>query len=304
MESESIIIKPERSEGSLLGQTAISEHLRRLGYPETSILSMLRCGESTGFFMTAQCACSAHSFVAKWNCNLRVCPSCAEKRKRRLRRKYMPFLDAFPGDRFNHAYRHLIISPRNYGSYDYGLKKVRENLKKFMRSKYIQKRLKGSMYNIETKFSPEKGWNVHVHMLTYGRFLDNKVRPGHKDSKLVRLWKSCSGNEDVNIYIVKKFNSRAYALNYLLKYITQDAKEDFGKHDTNYIQIAEYIYSSRKKRLITTTGVFYNFKVLPYPIVCTECGGRVDFICDGTLSAEIELNRRRPPDPPDLYDFF
>ena len=292
---------------SLLGISAISEHLKLIGYPETSLNSMLRCGEpqqlkdGTPVYITSQCDCQTQSYKLNYNCNLRVCPKCAQKRKRRLKRKYLPMLHSVKADRNRSNFKHLIISPENFGSYSYGYNKVREDLKKFMRTKFYKERVEGSLYVIEGKFSPEKGWNVHVHMTIFGKYLNNKIKAGEKDSELVKLWMQGSG-KPVNIFI-KALATREHTLNYMLKYVSVD-KADFGTQEDRYIQVAEYIMGTRKKRLVNATGCFYNLKMVIEREICQACGGKIYYIFDIEVSFAINKNGEPPPDPPKNIDLL
>jgi len=323
-------IESNRAEGSLLGNSAIFEHLKALGFPESSISSIKRCGYSKGFKMVAKCECTARVFDLTWQCNQRVCESCSQKRKRRLRRKYAPLLDSVPLSRDRDKFYFLTISPQNFGSFSYGFSKIKEDLKKFMRLQYFRERVKGGLYVTETKFHPETGWNIHVHMILYGRRLDNSIRgtclhcgqhllkydpfvhryfcANHKclsedvsfyqDSHLVRMYKDSSG-ADVNIE-VKQLSSRAFAFNYMLKYISAN-KDDFGEHEDSYIQVAEYMVGSRKKRLVNTFGFFFNFKSDLYPIFCLHCGARIHYIFDDLLSYELSRVHPYEDPPPALF---
>ena len=88
MEQESII--QGTTEGSaLLGNRAITKHLRLLDYPESSLRSMEKCGELTGLKMVQQCACTVKVFDLVHHCNHRTCSPCAKRRERRLGRQYL-----------------------------------------------------------------------------------------------------------------------------------------------------------------------------------------------------------------------
>src|SRR3989344_4763638 len=74
------------AEGALFSNTVISEHLslseslRRIAYPETSIRNLERCGEPTGMIMYASCSCNGWDFDLTYRCSLRTCEVCAKSR--------------------------------------------------------------------------------------------------------------------------------------------------------------------------------------------------------------------------------
>ena len=203
----------QRAEGSFLGNTVTSKHfgdsslyceckslpvglpyvdlLQSKGLPETTIKSMGRCGSlmqrahtdgSMGFlwgFKQCNCAENTKAFVFRYQCNNRTCPSCAEKRKRKLRRKYLPFLKNIHNQPFSERrfkIRHLVISPQNYDNFEEGQKEIKIYFKKFLRRQYVKDRVKGGFFNIEATNKYDNGFNVHMHILYYGARLDNQIR--------------------------------------------------------------------------------------------------------------------------------
>jgi len=317
-------------EGSaLFSNRVISEHLRSLGYPERSIGSMERCGDSTGFHMLSTCDCGTRPFELSYSCSLRTCVRCSKKRKKLMRRKYLSYLESLAFERGKDSFTFLTISPKNYYDFKSGLKDLTEAFKKFRRRKYLRERIKGCLYVIESKFSIEKGWNLHIHAILYGRKLDNRIRGScldcrqnlikfnkdrepycanknckssnvvyHKDSKIVSLFKECSGR-DVNIHITDRFKGKSlskspsFVLNYMLKYVSSN-KDDFETVE----QTAEYINGIRKQRLVNTVGVFFNRKYRIEPMRCPCCGSSVIFEFDYEVSLIMEFNRELAHAPP------
>jgi hypothetical protein len=251
---------------------------------------MLRCGEETGNIVFVNCRCSSKAVNLKHHCCLRTCPDCAKLRKRKLRNKYLPYLSKIYQDRKNYIY-FLTISPRNYDSLEDGLKKIRKNFNKFIRHNYIKERVKGGLYVIESKQSNGK-WNIHIHAIVYGRWIDNKIRK-EKDSKLVSLWKK-SSKEDVNIHISRQ-GSTLFSLNYMLKYISAN-KDDFNTP----LDMAKYILSTRKMKLISTFGMFFKAKFEIIKPVCPHCNMQIYFVFDFEVMNIYRDALNRPPDPPDL----
>jgi hypothetical protein len=179
----------------------------------------------------------------------------------------------------------LTISPKNYENLEEGLKHIRKSFTKFLRHKYIDERIKAGLYVIETK-GTEGNWNIHIHAIIYGRFIDNKVR-SKKDSKLVRLFRQSSSRE-VNIHVSRQ-NSVGFTLNYMLKYISAN-KNDFK---TSF-DLALYISTIRKKRLIHGFGEFYKLK-LKTDKICPFCNQEIIYILDQEVIYLIEKDIEPPP---------
>ena len=293
-------VQSSGTEGALLGNTAISEHLISIGHPQTSIDSMLKCGEPTGFMLYRQCDHHQGLFEASWRCNLRTCPVCARKRKGKLRERYLPILKSFPFIRGRDEFYFLTISPENYGNFEEGLRHIKATFRKFVRNEYFRDRVKGYLYVIETRNDKNNGWNIHIHAIFYGKMLDNRIYgtcnvcgqhllkydrvsrafkcankkcnsfnvSDIKDSKLVSMWRKCSGGQKVNIMVNNKVELKrssgscrlpmsknpTFALNYMLKYISSN-KDEFKDAES----VAEYIHYTRKQKLVNVGGCFFKF---------------------------------------------
>jgi hypothetical protein len=131
------------------------------------------------------------------------------------------------------------------------------------------------------------GWNIHIHAIIYSRRLPHSfhghckdcgqnlmkydsigkrfycanrncnstnVTMKHKDTKLLRLWKSVASDRDVSIRVDKMRDKKGnvnvkYTVNYLLKYISME-KNDIADPE----QWAQFIYHSRNKPLLSSFG--------------------------------------------------
>ncbi len=274
------------AEGNLLlGNSVITSHLQELSYPEKSLKSMLRCGVKSGFDVLVHCGCGSRIIGLSHHCSLRTCPDCSKIRKRRISRKYFPFLQGLNQNRKYFLY-FLTISPKNYENISEGLNHIKKSLSKFLRHKYIQDRINAGLYVIETK-GEDGNWNIHIHAIIYGRWIDNKIRK-EKDSKIVRLFKQSSKRE-VNIHITKQ-NSVRFTLNYMLKYISAN-KNDFKTP----LDFAKYMMATRKKRLIHTFGDFYKFKIKKTKYICNKCNQEIEYIVDLEVISFILETRYKPP---------
>ena len=259
-----------------------------LGYSKPSIYSMIKCGTMSGFSVVKSCDCGKEVIPLTYHCSLRTCSNCSKIRKRRISRKYLPFLQKVHQDRKNFLY-FLTISPRNYENLEEGMDHIKKSFSKFIRHKYIQERIKGGLYVIEAK-GKEGNWNVHIHAIIYGRFIDNKVRK-EKDSKIVRFFNQSSDRE-VNIHITKQ-NSVRFTLNYMLKYISSN-KNDFE----TVLDMAKYMVAIKGKRLIQTFGCFHKIKFEKQICICNKCHQRIEYIIDQEIISIIQKVQSESRSPP------
>lgn len=306
--SQALASTAESAQRSLFSSSAITSHLRELGYPESSLSSMFKCGQHSCQIVKT-CDCGVSLIDCKHSCNLRTCSNCSLKRKRRIRKQYLPFLQDFHPNKTDFYY-FLTISPKNYDSFDEGLEHISKSFSKFVRLKYVKDRVKAGLYVIETK-NTGKGWHVHLHAIVYGRWLDNRLRGKclecnqnlikkdpltmkfycanskcnsqsvvvKDDSKVVSLFKKSSGR-DCNIHIQRQ-SSVAHSLNYMLKYISS-SKEDF----TDVKSYSQYLFYSYKRRLISSFGLFYKHKPSKKLIhVCVHCQKNISFCYDPEIIA-------------------
>jgi len=311
----------KKGESPLFSKRVISSHLQSLGYPEKSLINMLKCGEDSYEHIIAECDCGGFLLDLKHKCSLRTCPSCSKKRKRRIRRKYLPFLQSQKITPTNFLY-FLTISPKNYPSLREGLEHIRKSFSRFLRLQYIKERVDAGLYVIESKQSSDGSWNIHIHAIIYGRWLDNRIRgfcldcnrPAimkydysekkyycanakckstnvivNENSKLVELWRASSGRE-VNMNIQKQ-SSVSYTLNYMLKYISAN-KDDFATPEA----MADYIFITRKRKLINTFGKFFKYKPPEdHPKICPNCNKEIHYYYDYEVK-KILLASRKPPE--------
>lgn len=311
-------MRPKSSVGALFSKGAISPQVNL----SKSYDNLLKCGVVKMGEVIKYCECKTERLYTKYRCNLRVCPICSKTRQRRLRRRYLNDFKALPNTRKYFLY-FLTISPENYKNLDYGIKHIRKSFQNFLRlayrkgnrkykrkTEYVKDRVKGGLYVIEYK-KRNNEWNIHIHALVYGKYLDNRIRGNckdcgqnllkkdyydmkfycankkcnsknvkvYKDSRLNRLFHETSGLE-CNTHITR-LDSALHYLNYLLKYITLD-KNTLSSDEL----IREVINATWKKQLITPFGLFYNFewiKVKTAQYICKCCKTPIYFFNYGLI---------------------
>jgi hypothetical protein len=324
---------------ALLGNTkGISSHviqvLKDMDSDPKLIRNISRCGEKSGFKIARVCNCRSKYTELKYHCDNRVCPSCAELRKRKLRKHFVKGIRRLPNERGRKELYFLTISPENYFDFEYGLEHIRKSFNKFIRNKYLAERIEGFLYVIEAKFNCKTGWNIHIHAIVYGRRLDNQIRgrcnrckqnllkydfehkefycascrsrdiEHKKNSKVVDIFNNCmkEGKADTKSWScninIQRQNSSEHTLNYMLKYISAN-KDDF---DTD-LHTAEYIRGIHKKKLINTGGMFFNYDWgNPDPEMCEYCCSEIRYIFENFALIEMEAVVYKPP--PDLQNYF
>lgn len=305
------------SAAALVRNKAISSHflidltqvLEEKGFPEQKIENMLKCGSPVDFLIVKQCSkCKvSHTSQGKYHCNRRTCSYCNQKRQRRIVSQYVPYLqyyvDKKKGD--DCTLKFLTINPQNYKNLKEGIKDIYKTLGKFRRRKYISERIKAGIWVIEANYNYDlDNWNVHVHMIFYGRRLDHYARgkcfdcnqnlikfdydkkpycANHKcnstnvyykkDSKLVREWKK-SSKKEVNIRIEQIYNQ-----NKMVQYLTKKIAY-MGKYDMESVHIekmADFIMATDKQRLINKFGDWHSMPMPKMYAKCNLCSGVIDF---------------------------
>jgi hypothetical protein len=305
----------------LLIHSVISSHLKDLGYPLKSLLSMEKCGEFSGAYINKSCGCGSKVISLIHHCSLRTCPQCSKIRSRRIFKQFLPFLSEFPVTKRD-FYQFLTISPKNYNSLEEGFKHIKKSFSKFIRRKYIRDRIKGGIYVLETKYSDITKWNIHIHCILYGSWLDYRIRgkcnkcgqnllkynkynktfycSNHKcnstdvvlkqNTRLGNEWKKSSG-EYAHIYGKRAKYIRG-ASSYITKYISQD-KTNFSNEE----KVAQYIFYTRKKKLINLFGIFFKakFDKKKYIPICKICGEPINYFFDFEVSKIIIEFQDKPP---------
>ena len=92
---------------------------------------MIKCGTMSGFSVVKSCDCGKEVIPLTYHCSLRTCSNCSKIRKRRISRKYLPFLQKVHQDRKNFLY-FLTISPRNYENLEEGMDHIKKSFSKFI----------------------------------------------------------------------------------------------------------------------------------------------------------------------------
>lgn len=287
----------------------IYNKLKDLGYENRALTSISKCGVNMGY-MLKSCKCSDSIIPINYNCNKNGCPVCSKIRANKIRSKLKPLLQQYNRNPYSSEFLSFItFSPENFNSYKEGLDKIRKDFKEFLRLNYVKNRIKGGLIFLEAKtknkFNEFKGWNIHIHALIYGKYLDNRIRGycyqcgqnlikqnrdtkkyycANKkcnsenvkvkgDSKLVSLYKKVS-KKSVMIDIQRVYYVNN-ALDYISKYVSSN-KDNFFTHEHH----AEYIFYNFKRKLFSTFGIFFKYIFMKPLYVCPKCEGFINYSFD------------------------
>jgi len=299
--------------------SAVCSHLRELGYPEKSISSMLRCGQSSGFYMIKKCGCGVSLFPLIHHCNLRTCPACAKLHRRRVFARFLPFFNKFKVDKAN-FFQFLTISPPNYSTLEEGFSHIRKSWSKFIRRDYIKDRIKAGFYVLETTQADDGSYHIHIHCVMYGRWIDYRLRGKcldcgqnlikydkssmkyycgsrrcnsfnvvvYDDTKVAREWNASAKTLAVRIY-GKRVDSIYGAVDYLTKYLSVNEADFLSEKD-----MASYIFNTHKRKLINAFGLFHSIKMDKPVCICCKCHQEIEFIYD--IDAVNILLQQPPPE--------
>lgn len=311
-------------------ESPLVKELHNLGFPMKSLNLMLTCNQPNGYIVKScnNPNCNNEELIPlKNHCDMRTCPVCAKRRKQRVIHRFLPYLREYKQTRTEFLYL-LTISPKNYNNLKFGLEDIRKNFAKFRRLNYVKDRLKAGFYVLETKQKEDGTWNIHIHCVAFGRWLDNRIRGKclncgqnlmkfdrinekyycankhcnsldvvvNQDSKLTSLWRKSIGH-DCHMHI-KRLNSVDATFDYVLKYVSVN-KDDF----ISVKAMAQYIYTTKNKRLLNSFGLFRVKIEIPKKFFyCNKCGNEAKFKYDLEVVARLlqaKVTKDPPPESPE-----
>jgi len=284
------------------------------------VRNRMNCGDENGYYFQQNghkesCSSCNKAILSTRNCSQSSCPRCSVTRTRKHKKKILPLLKFLPDDRDKEFFSFATITIPNTDTYIEGYEALRKYLPKVFRHPYLEENVSGTLQVIEGKvgdryritYDMKDGkWNVHAHAIFYGRYLSNIVKGYCKDCRQWQMQKHgkgfrCKCCKSRNIKLkdkgksllrqifekyfpcsvgirIQRIGGAKHILNYMLKYLSK-GKEDFAGEDT-YDMEAEYVASTRYKRLFNATGIFINpknkkefsgFDSKKVPTICREC---------------------------------
>ncbi len=230
-----------------------------------------RCGEHTYDMTCLQCG---HVHAVTFHCKSRVCPSCKSGRQLEVIEAYRDALMGLGQLRF------ITLTIKNVADLDAGIRKVRSCFKKLRLydkqkdkgkrnplglSMSYKSKIKGGLYGIESPVGNDGLWNVHLHVLYAGSWIDQ--------GKLADDWEEITGDSRV-VWIEEVGRSQrdvADSVRYVVKYACKQNDVLLASDD----KLEEYMCVLYKARLVQTFGLLLGKKADRPLFLCPECGGCV-----------------------------
>lgn len=180
-------------------------------------------------------------------CKCRTCPPCAAARAHLISSNLTRFL----GER--HTRMITLTIKHNQTPLSLLITRVWQSFKLLRKTDEFKTNVTGWAAFLEVKWSSRSGWwHVHLHMLTEGKWWDQK--------ELSRLWHSCTGDSYVVDIQAKGDNrSRAY---YASKYASKPF--DAGSLPTPEL-LAEAVACLHRRKLWQTGGEWRSLRLLAKP---------------------------------------
>ncbi|MBA7538846.1 hypothetical protein ES705_31123 [subsurface metagenome] len=188
------------------------------------------CGRRWVCYM---CGTTGKEWRVPWRCHDRNCPVCAKIRAARLFHKYSRFVER-PGLKMVT----LTVPSVKFITHDY-VCGLRKQVSRLLHRKEFREAWVGGFYGIETTWSAEHGYHVHVHLLVEGAYVSWP--------KLKAAWSSITGHKAV-VWINAADNPRQ-AFKYPLK--TNDL-ESMGVP-----RLAAYLIAVKGLRLAQVFGSWH-----------------------------------------------
>lgn len=199
-------------------------------------------------------------------CKSRVCRVCSLIRQMNYFDQFYPYLKKNKiARRINHdGLRLLTLTIKNQKNLTKGIDKIYKAFTKFKRRKYIneiitkkekKKRIRGGIgsFHIKKGIGDKTSYNHHIHLIIDSSYLDMKShKKTGEDAKLVREWKSCTG--EGGVLDIRKIKDHKGSLYYILNYLSQGF-EGFTPKEK-----AIFFKATSGRRLIFTFGSFYGIK--------------------------------------------
>jgi hypothetical protein len=227
---------------SQLGEVNYADSMRSCG----SKWSVRSCGEHIA------------SKIPFHRCNIRFCPSCANRRSARFVKKYLPYVSAFL--KANPGYESCLLTltqPKQSveGKLD-ARARLLNSFKKFIRRKFFLESFAGGIWACEITES-ESGNHCHLHIFIFRKPAWGKNMAERKVSleKFKSEWAKVSpGAKNLNLKLIDDKDGIESALREVIKYISKPIPAD----DLTLSSV-EQLLELKGLRMVDTFGEFRAF---------------------------------------------
>jgi hypothetical protein len=208
--------------------------------------SMSKCGSKWSVM-----SCGEHiaSKIPFHRCNIRFCPSCANRRSAKFVKKYVPYVSAFlkQNARFKPCLLTLTQKKQSGESKRDARERILKSFKKFIRRKFFSEYFAGGIWACEVTES-ESGNHCHLHIFIFRRkFIDEKL--------LKSEWSKVSpGAKNLNIKLIDGTDGIESGLREVIKYISKPIPAD----DLTLSSVKQ-VLQLKGLRMLDTFGEFRAF---------------------------------------------
>lgn len=247
----------------------VIDALHRANAPNARLEAFCGCGRTAWVLRTKEAPIKVR--IAWDRCHDRFCTPCARERSAIVQAAIRERMGA---DRYRFVTLTLRQSADGLAA---KLAELTDCFGRLRRTRFWTKAIKGGLAVYEIKRNPDSGrWNVHVHALTHGRYLDQ--------STLKREWHRITG--DSFIVDVREVKDPTKGAEYVSKYAT---KAFDNSVTTDPDALVEAIRALAGKRLVVTFGTWRGFA-----LTAAEPSD-VGWELVGSLNHLIELRRDGNP---------
>jgi hypothetical protein len=193
-------------------------------------------------------SCGSHVISRHPNhsCDSRLCPFCAQKRSRKIQKKYLPIISEFlkVGKKTTPVHLVLTQAHRKSETLKESRKRLMVSFKKLQRREFWQRHFRGGLYAFESTLT-DTGHHAHLHILAFRtRFFDVSI--------LRAEWLKITG-DSVNVWI-DRITDISSGCREILKYVSKPM--DIEKYTPkNLLEMLEL----KGARLFGTFGTFARF---------------------------------------------
>lgn len=216
-----------------LGETNYADSMEKCG----SRWSVMSCGEHIA------------SKIPFHRCNIRFCPSCANRRSARFVKKYLPYVSAFlkQNARFKPCLLTLTQKKLSGESKRDARERILKSFKKVIRRKFFNEYFAGGIWACEVTES-ESGNHCHLHIFIFRRkFIDEKL--------LKSEWSKVSpGAKNLNIKLIDGKDGIESGLREVIKYISKPIPAD-----NLTLSSVKQVLELKGLRMLDTFGEFRAF---------------------------------------------
>jgi diadenosine tetraphosphate (Ap4A) HIT family hydrolase len=159
-QSAQVRLETKRHLSALASQVGETELSGKIAHCH-SVVSALTCGKHIA------------RIIPNSTCEFRLCPDCARRRSRKLLRKHLPTMQAFPKTNRSTPVHLVLTQSHRKETRKQSVKRLRAAFTKLQRRSFWKEHFKGGIWAIETKKGRDKLHHTHFHIIGFrSKFFD------------------------------------------------------------------------------------------------------------------------------------